>query len=116
MKYAPCLEAEERRRRGRRRVLSEDDVKYMGELVDSNPFLTNNDLRTKLLEDRNVRVSEWTVGRTLKEMKFQYRVRYSTSTYLLALIHAHHNTFLFLFLSAASCCDFFHNAGCSTHT
>ena len=69
---------EDRPRKGRPRTITASDSIALGQWIRRNSEATSKELAQKLLHDRGLNVSQWTVQRQLKRMGYKSTLPYGT--------------------------------------
>jgi len=69
---------EDRPRKGRPRKITVSDNKALGQWIRRNNEATSKELAQKLLRDRGLNVSQWTVQRQLQRMGYKSTLPYGT--------------------------------------
>ena len=69
---------EDRLREGRPRTITASDSIALGQWIRRNNEATSKELTQKLLHDRGLNVSQWTIQRQLKRMGYKSTLPYGT--------------------------------------
>ena len=80
---------EDRPSKGRPRMVTASDSIALGQWIKRNKEATSKELTQKLLHDRGLNVSQWTIQRQLKRMGYKSTLPYATPMLTQEQKHAH---------------------------